>query len=331
MLAIVIALLLQDGGYLLPWDAGKTYEIVQGNDGTGTHFKARQYAFDFGLPAGTRVLATRAGTVWAVQDYSVGGYTVVISHEDGTRAVYAHLTVNSGLVKQGDSVLQGQPLALSGRSGLDSNAITHMHFHVAKESAKYPEGFETVPIKFDDVKSDAGVPKQGKSYGSGNSDPFAALAEVNRLAFSIGLLMECGAFGPAYARLERLTAMKVRFSSPVIDGAKATMDWITEFGRAKAKEIEALPIDDAVREVLLARRSFEGTPAAKAFESIALEKRDGYAAAQVRANAVVRAQESFYRGLKAELDGGKFESSYRDATSAAPDSDYARWALARLR
>ena len=53
---------------------------------------------------------------------------VVIQHEDGTRAGYWHLQQNGVLVNVGDTIKQGQPIALSGKTGY--SAIPHLHFLV---------------------------------------------------------------------------------------------------------------------------------------------------------------------------------------------------------
>src|SRR5262249_42415815 len=55
-------------GYRLPWKCGNTYRVNQGNHGDicgvlGDHVGIQDYAWDFDLPSGTPVLATRAGVV----------------------------------------------------------------------------------------------------------------------------------------------------------------------------------------------------------------------------------------------------------------------------
>jgi murein DD-endopeptidase MepM/ murein hydrolase activator NlpD len=75
---------------------------------------------------GQEILAAQGGTV--VFSGSGGGYgrMVVVDHGSGVRTVYAHNDEN--LVRPGETVVRGQPIALVGRSG---NASTeHCHFEV---------------------------------------------------------------------------------------------------------------------------------------------------------------------------------------------------------
>lgn len=77
------------------------------------------------------VLAARAGTVVYAGGTMRGyGKTVILEHGDGVETLYAH---NSKLlVKPGERVERGQPVALVGRSG---NATTeHCHFEIRRGS-----------------------------------------------------------------------------------------------------------------------------------------------------------------------------------------------------
>ena len=158
-------------GYKLPWSnsLGKV-EVLQGNNDKLTH-KAEDsmaYAFDFDLPEGTPVLATRGGTVSYVQtDKSAcGGQElenkanyVVVDHGDGTSALYLHL---QGVeVKQGQKVVQGQVLGYSGKTGW-TGCTPHLHFQVQKTTNSWFG--ESVPICFDGV----GVPQKGQAVVSEN-------------------------------------------------------------------------------------------------------------------------------------------------------------------
>src|SRR4051812_20775480 len=54
--------------YRLPWGCGESYAVNQGNHGDicgvhGDHVGVQEYAWDFGLPLRTPVLASRAGVV----------------------------------------------------------------------------------------------------------------------------------------------------------------------------------------------------------------------------------------------------------------------------
>jgi murein DD-endopeptidase MepM/ murein hydrolase activator NlpD len=77
---------------------------------------------------GDRVLAARAGRVVFAGQQRGYGRVVVLDHGDGEQTLYAHNSKN--LVKAGDTVDRGAPVALVGRSG---NATTeHVHFEVRR-------------------------------------------------------------------------------------------------------------------------------------------------------------------------------------------------------
>lgn len=168
-------------GYLLPWAGGELHSVSQGEETSLTHNGAAAYAFDFDLTyAG--VVAARAGKVTMVrQDSNIGGCGaifsssanyVVVDHGDGTSGLYLHLAQNSVVVKMGDLVDQGQLLALSGETGLtcsddDSGPGPHLHFQVERtEENRYFT--QSLPIAFDDISKDDGVPQMGQTYVSGN-------------------------------------------------------------------------------------------------------------------------------------------------------------------
>lgn len=93
---------------------------------------------DWACPVGTTVYASCGGTV--IQASYNGGYgnNVVISHPDGRMTRYAH---NSKLlVKVGQKVTQGQPIALSGNTGRSTGP--HVHFEL------YINGTAVNPLKY---------------------------------------------------------------------------------------------------------------------------------------------------------------------------------------
>ena len=51
-----------------------------------------------------------------------------VKHDDGTEAQYVHLTLNGALKNEGDSVIQGEIIALSGNTGYTTGP--HLHFQV---------------------------------------------------------------------------------------------------------------------------------------------------------------------------------------------------------
>lgn len=148
-----------DGVYHLPWACGAKYECTQGNHGdicgggTGDHTGVQEYAWDFGLPRHTPVLAARGGVVTVAANVTGPGQAcydgctqpfgsdafwaccngclntsnhVNVQHADGTVATYWHLDVAT--VHVGDRVAAGDALGYSGTSGCSSGP--HLHFQV---------------------------------------------------------------------------------------------------------------------------------------------------------------------------------------------------------
>ncbi len=150
--------------YKLPWESGVKRFVSQGNRSFTSHRGDHQYAWDFWMTVGTKVLAAREGRVVEVEDHFDGigfyGNYVKIQHSDGTRAFYAHIQYKGAVVRVGDSVFQGQLIAYSGMVGQTINP--HLHFVVLN-------GDETksLPISFSDVAG--GVPLAGHFYVSKNS------------------------------------------------------------------------------------------------------------------------------------------------------------------
>jgi murein DD-endopeptidase MepM/ murein hydrolase activator NlpD len=124
--------------YSLPFEAGKKHVIVQGYFGKFSH--KERAALDFKMKKGTKVLAARDGVVIRLREdgnkgglkkeYRQYGNFVVIEHADSSRSGYWHLKKDGVLVNVGDTVKQGQVIALSGNTGY--TAFPHLHFIVWK-------------------------------------------------------------------------------------------------------------------------------------------------------------------------------------------------------
>ena len=81
---------------------------------------------DWACPTGTKVFASSNGVVVSAGYVSGYGNCVLISHPDGRMTRYAH---NSKLlVKAGQSVSQGEVIALSGSTGHSTGP--HVHFEI---------------------------------------------------------------------------------------------------------------------------------------------------------------------------------------------------------
>lgn len=81
---------------------------------------------DWATPVGTAVMASCTGTVSRAGWGKGYGYVVYINHADGRQTRYGHLS--KILVKQGQTVTQGQKIALSGNTGVSTGP--HIHFEI---------------------------------------------------------------------------------------------------------------------------------------------------------------------------------------------------------
>lgn len=150
--------------YTLPFRKGKAYEVSQGFNGKTSHNHiASRYAIDFQLNIGEPVYAARSGTVVKVIDWfsKQGGpelknaaNKIIILHEDGTIANYAHLDYKGSLVQEGMYVEAGQKIGTSGLTGYTNGP--HLHFVVRKERDI------AIPIQFEGYENRN--LKKGKRY-----------------------------------------------------------------------------------------------------------------------------------------------------------------------
>lgn len=89
---------------------------------------------DFAVPPGTEVVAAAPGVVLRVSsEFHRGGLKVFIDHGHGVVTASNHL--GRALVRPGERVARGQPVALSGYSGVDGVAAfpftaPHVHYNV---------------------------------------------------------------------------------------------------------------------------------------------------------------------------------------------------------
>ncbi|MBR1691625.1 MAG: M23 family metallopeptidase [Lachnospiraceae bacterium] len=81
---------------------------------------------DWATPVGTAVMASSGGTVAKAGWGSGYGYVIYINHADGRQTRYGHLS--KILVKAGQTVKQGQKIALSGNTGRSTGP--HVHFEI---------------------------------------------------------------------------------------------------------------------------------------------------------------------------------------------------------
>lgn len=181
--------------YKLPYPAGKSYKVRQGNmadtngdqkpDPDGSHGffpgvndrnadQKATYGFDFEMKEGEDIVAAAKGIVALVKDTSAkGGCSrvyqndanyIVINHPDGTSTLYLHLQYKSAKVKRGDDVKQGQQIAKSGNTGWSCGA--HLHFQRQELGKSWYTN--SLPIAFSDVLENKGVPIATRFYTSRN-------------------------------------------------------------------------------------------------------------------------------------------------------------------
>ena len=128
--------------YQLPYQENESHLLVQGYFSRYTH--KNRAALDFKMKKGTKVCAARAGVVVRLKENGKRGGSniknrtfgnfVVLQHEDSSRTGYWHVQFNGVLVNVGDTVKQGQVIALSGNSGY--TFFPHLHFIVWRSDKK---------------------------------------------------------------------------------------------------------------------------------------------------------------------------------------------------
>lgn len=93
---------------------------------------------DFGAAHGSRITAADSGKVIFSGWYGGYGNSVIIDHGGGLTTLYAHASRLS--VREGQSVLKGQPIASVGSTGLSTGP--HLHFEVRRNGSPVdPMGF----------------------------------------------------------------------------------------------------------------------------------------------------------------------------------------------
>ncbi|MBD8526703.1 peptidoglycan DD-metalloendopeptidase family protein [Pseudomarimonas arenosa] len=125
--------------YQLPFETSN-WTLGQGFNGSFSHQDPEsRYAVDFGLDEGTPVKAARGGIVMQVEDDFTGNgldrekfgsraNNIRILHDDGSMAIYGHLSVDSVMVRAGARVQPGQIIGASGNTGFSTGP--HLHFAV---------------------------------------------------------------------------------------------------------------------------------------------------------------------------------------------------------
>lgn len=105
-----------------------------------TQRPARHAGIDYSAPYGTSILASAGGRVRRAGPYGAYGRTVEIDHGDGLVTRYGH--VSRILVRVGDLLLPGQPIATVGSTGRSTGP--HLHFEILRDGKQvHPELYLT--------------------------------------------------------------------------------------------------------------------------------------------------------------------------------------------
>src|SRR5687767_5633957 len=151
--------------YQLPFPAGDSARLIQGNNGPYGHEGHAAYAFDFIMKIGSPVVAARSGIVVATEERFRDATRkpgeenfVIVHHGDSTYARYYHLTTDGAVVDVGDRIRAGDTIARSGDSG--AVAAAHLHFDVTRDCFRW--GCTTMPVTFANASPDSLVP--GRYY-----------------------------------------------------------------------------------------------------------------------------------------------------------------------
>jgi murein DD-endopeptidase MepM/ murein hydrolase activator NlpD len=108
----------------------------------------RHAGIDIAVPRGTSVRAPQGGAVAEVGDYALSGRTLILDHGQGVHSAFFHL--DTVLVREGDVVRRGAPLARVGATGLATGP--HLHYGI------YLHGKDVDPAAWQAIPSAARDP-----------------------------------------------------------------------------------------------------------------------------------------------------------------------------
>lgn len=124
-----------EGGWM--WPLPRANNVVTCKYGPRIHPVKGYYGLHTGVDlrasSGTKIYASKAGTVVTSEYSSSWGNYVIISHGGGYTSLYAHMTKRN--VKVGAEVKQGQVIGTVGSTGWSTGA--HLHFEVRKNNSSF--------------------------------------------------------------------------------------------------------------------------------------------------------------------------------------------------
>ncbi|MDR3236910.1 MAG: M23 family metallopeptidase [Spirochaetia bacterium] len=130
-------------GFMFPLYNGKqTSGFGRRNDPFGGRRNEFHSGIDIACPIGSRVLASRDGTVIFTGNNGGYGKLVILSHEHGYCSFYGHLSGYK--VKPGQKVSRGDVIGMSGNTGRTTGP--HLHFEVKKEGRSFDPGLLAKPL-----------------------------------------------------------------------------------------------------------------------------------------------------------------------------------------
>jgi murein DD-endopeptidase MepM/ murein hydrolase activator NlpD len=122
-----------------------------------TNQLARHDGIDLAASPGTPILAAASGTVVRAQRHLQYGLMVDLDHGNGYLTRYAH--ASSLMVKPGEVVKRGAPIALVGSTGRSTGP--HLHFEIHHKGSIYdPERFVSAALKRNATAGDSEPSRQ---------------------------------------------------------------------------------------------------------------------------------------------------------------------------
>lgn len=173
--------------YRQPFAGG--YPITQGygeRDTSDFHT-----GIDYGLPLGTPVLASEAGTVvFAGWDKTGYGNCVIIRHGDGNATLYAHLATPLP-VHAGERVQRSEVIGYSGSTG--NSTGPHLHFEARRVWNDYKSHFDPMRLGLMSVDDSIQGEQGGVQTPAGSVPALPALKGAESLGENVVVVAPDGA------------------------------------------------------------------------------------------------------------------------------------------